>query len=765
MSYRGAGLSWALLIGNVFALPASGAVDVAGADAPTSASPARGDSTGQLQEIVVTAQKREERLQDVPFSVSAVSADVLDKSGAISLSDIAREVPGFTVNSVGPGQNQLIVRGLSSGGGDAMVGYYIDDTPISFSTNLYSTNAMDAALFDLNRVEVLRGPQGTLYGASSMGGTVKYVTNQPDFTGVHYTAKATVSDTDGGGFNDEYDAMVNVPVISDTVALRAVAFYRDYDGYIDRYPADPDNYLEALSGPEEKNVNDEKSYGARLALAIKPLEGLTITPSAMYQRTDLGAPFTFDDPPGTFDNPIQNRLVAEPYTDRAALYNLTATYDWSIVHVTSSTAYFDREVESIEDVSKAIFFYIPPPSQTYLYPVSWQNYFTNHDFTEELRVTTTVGPVHALAGFFYEHATGQEWYNSPISAGYNAAFGTPFPGQTTFFAGGIPQTDLQKAGFVDLDISLTSSLEATLGARYFDVSQTAGSYGAGVFNGGVSTSTYGTSSATGVTPKYGLSYHITSDAMVYATAAKGFREGGPTVGLPSLCDGDLAKLGFTSTPTSYQPDLIWNYELGAKTQWLERRLTVNADVYYINWTQVQQQISLPTCGYDFTANFGNAVSKGTEFELTYDTGYALRFNVGGSYNEATLVSSVPGAQGQPGDTLEYAPKWSGNASAQYQRTLGPDLSSYVRLDVSATSRQFNNFDPESNYHVQPGYSLANLRWGFARKAWQGALYVTNLLDKHAETALPLSYALDLPTTRRVGLNRPRTIGLDLRLDY
>src|ERR1700722_3307601 len=315
-------------------------------------SPATDSSEGApLEEIYVTARKTSERLQDPPMSLAVVSSEGIEMKGAITLEDLGRAVPGLTIVSAAPGQNSITLRGLS---GSNTVGFYLDDTPLSVgigNAEQPSNFDMDPALFDLDRVEVLRGPQGTLYGASSFGGTVRYITNQPNLNETHVTAKTTLSDTDGGGFNQEVDALVNQPLIPGYVAVRAMAFERDYSGYINRYPTDPNNYLAVLPGPVDRNINTEKTYGGRVAIEAKPTDAFTATLAAYYQRTDLDAPFTFDSPPGSFDDPIQSRLVPEPSTDRVWLYTLTLQGDVRSLHVTSSTSYLDRYDFNAEDDS------------------------------------------------------------------------------------------------------------------------------------------------------------------------------------------------------------------------------------------------------------------------------------------------------------------------------------------------------------------------------------------------------------------------------
>ena len=720
-------------------------------------------AAGGLEEIVVTARKETERLQDVPISITALSEQTLQRSGAETLADIGREVPGLNVVSNGPGQNQIFIRGVSSSAGTPTVGYYIDDTPIQSIGNL-AGSAMDPALLDLSRVEVLRGPQGTLYGASSMGGTVKYVTQQPDLVATQATVNTSLSDTEGGGINYGVSGILNLPLISGSVALRALAFYRDQDGYIDRYPINPNNYLANLPAPETKDVNTEKTYGLRLSLEIKPSEAFSITPAVWIQHTDLGAPFTFDDPPGSFDNPIQARDVNEPITDKLALLSVTIEGNVQGVHLTSSTSYRDRYFNAIEDDSKVTYDFLSPVPQSYVYPSPFDNYFANHDFTEEIRGSGSVGIVHALMGIFYSHQDNFSTFNQPILPGYNAAFGTPF-GDQPFYLSADSNDVVQKAAYGEINIDVTQRLQAIFGARVFTVSQHDYTWGTGVFNGGYAAS--GASSKdSGLNPKFELSYRLAPDILTYATAAKGFRQGGPLSGFPAhICTADLAAIGLGSPPSSFKADTLWNYELGAKTAWLDHRLTVNGAVYYINWNDVQQLISLPTCGVDFTGNFGSASSEGSELEIQYEPTSALRVTLGAAYNEAKLTSTVVGAQGRTGDTLENAPRWMGSASTEYHRTFGDSTSGYARLDFSTITHQYNNFDTTSIYYNRAGYSLANMRLGAKHRGWDTALFLDNALNKHAETALPLSYAIDLPTTRRVSLNQPRTVGLDVRYDF
>jgi iron complex outermembrane receptor protein len=743
-----------LLLAMLLRTPATVAQVTTGIDGGTSSDDPKGS---EFSEIVVTARKVTERLQDTPMSVAVITADTIEKTGATTLEDLGRETPGLTIVSAAPGQNSITLRGLS---GNNTVGLYLDDTPLTIGIGnaVQPTNYdMDPALFDLDRVEVLRGPQSSLYGASSFGGTVRYITNQPNLTEEHVTAKVTASDTAGGGGNEEVDGLINQPLIPGYLAVRAIVFDRNNSGYIDQYPTDPNNYLAILPGPVDKDINTEQTFGGRIALEVKPIEAFSATFAANYQHMDLGAPFAFDAPPGSFSDPIQSRLVREPSTDQMQLYTLTLQGDVHSVHLTSSTSYVDRYVSDAEDDSKDLYYFFP---QGAVYPSTLYAEAGNHNFVEETRASGGGGPVHGVVGLFYAHAVAHGILNWPTTPEYQSAFGTePVYYNWNDFL------DVQKAVFGELNFDLAPGLQATVGDRLYQQSQRFTVYINGIFNGGVETpaSSY-RSIARGTTPKYGLSYRVTPDILTYSTVAKGYREGGPLYPFPSACAGDLAALGLPTPPTAYTPDSIWNYEVGAKTEWLEHRLTINGAIYYIDWNNIQQNITLADCGFDFTGNFGKASSKGTELEMNYAPTNRLKLTLGLSYNEAKLISTIPGAAGRAGQALEYAPRWTGAVSAEYTRPINAELSAYLRGDFNSSSSEATSYDTQSVYYNSAGYSLLSLRLGVKHLAWTCGLFVTNALDKHAQTELPLSNGVDLSTQRRIALNRPRTIGLDIRFD-
>ena len=727
---------------------------------------------GPLDQVVVTAQKRSEALQSVPLSVTALDQRDLERMGVEHLSDLARETPGLTVVSSGPGQNILIIRGISSVAGNAgTVGYYLDDTPIAASSNaslLSLRGLIDPAIFDIARVEVLRGPQGTLYGSSSMGGTIKYVSTQPNLTQLGGKASATLSHTEGGGWNEEGNAALNIPLGEGAAALRIGLYYRNQDGYIDRYPVALNEILApAPGGARQAGVNTEQTKGARLALRLNMGDGWSVNASLYYQHMLLGAPFQIDEPPGSLDQLIQTRLLPEPSVQNSSLANVTIHKTLARYELVSSTSYYDRRVSIDEDASKVLYYFLSPSPQTSVYPVGMHGDYVNREFTQELRaVSDFSGPLQMIAGAYYHHVDAPLASQIPVTAGYNARFGTSFD---SFFIGARQATVKETALFAEASYQLAPAWTARLGLRAFHVDQDFAQQGDGLFNGGPS-SVVGTSSDHGYNPKLNLSWQATPDVMLYATASKGYRPGGPNNPAPAaLCAKEVAALGLSeSALLKFAPDSLWNYELGAKSQWLDRRLTLNGSLYSIDWSKVQQQIVLQ-CGFNITANFGSARSKGGELEASFLATPQLTLRATASYDSATLNNDVPGTGARQGDPLLDVPRWGGSAAAEYGWNVGQRYAAYGRLDATYTGSADSLYDSSSPFHRRAGFSQFNFKLGWqpAGKAprWKATFFVDNVLDKIGQTGLPVAISADLPTTRRIAISRPRTTGIKLEASF
>jgi outer membrane receptor protein involved in Fe transport len=715
-------------------------------------------------DIVVTAQKRSETLQSVPISVTALTQVELERRGVTSIYDVSRIAPSLAVVSSGPGENNLIVRGISSvAGSAATVGYYLDDTPIAASSNaalLSTRGVIDPSMMDISRIEVLRGPQGTLYGSSSMGGTVRYIANQPKLNTIEGLVHAEVSDTDHGGFNYNLNGVINAPLVKDKIALRVAAYYRNDDGYIDRYAIDPTNYLAAdPTAPVQKNVNTYETYGVRAALLIQPNDSLSITPSFLYQYTKLGSPFTFDGVPGSLSNPIQVRDVPEPNVQQSWIANLTIKQQLGVVELLSSSSYYHRKVNLVDDASKVINYFFGTPTVS---PVAMYGSYLNNEFTQELRASTHFeGPFQILVGGFYHNVTSPLASSIPYPSTFPYTTTAPFSSFATIYAGTRLATLKEYAGFGEASYKLTPTLSVRAGVRVFEVDQGFYQSGDGLFNGGFSQVT-NSSKDHGVTPKATIEWQITPDKMIYATASKGYRPGGPNNPAPaSLCGTEVQGLGLSQNQLSaYGADHLWNYEAGAKTSWLDKRLTVNGSAFYIDWTQVQQQIVLQ-CGFNITANFGKAVSKGGELEVEFRPVKQLKLGAGFGYTDATLKNDVPGTPAQAGDQLQNVPKWTASGSVEYADKLSETYQGFARVDFSYLGAAYFLYDATSPFYRRPAFSLFNTRIGInpVIGPWEASVFVNNVFDKRGETDLPVAISADLPTTRRIGLNQPRTIGV------
>jgi iron complex outermembrane receptor protein len=722
-----------------------------------------------LQGIVVTAAKREQNIQKVPISMTAFSGEQLERQGVTSLLDLARIAPALNVASSGPGENNLIIRGISSSAGSAAtVGYYLDDVPIAASSNaalLSTRGVIDPSVFDISRVEVLRGPQGTIYGSSSMGGTIKYVTNQPDTDSTEARIKTDVSGTYHGGPNANVNGVLNIPLMPGVVGLRVSAYYRDDDGFIDRYPIDPTNYLAAEpNSKKQDNVNTYKTYGTRIAMLIKPNDTLTITPSFIYQYSKLGSPFTYDKIPASLDDAYQVRDVNEANIQKSTISNLAIHKQFDSVELMSSTSYFTRDVSLRDDASKVVNYFFGLPT---VYPVPMYGDYKNKEFTEEVRATSKFdGPFQALIGAFYHDVNAPLASSIPFPAGFNETFGTPFPGYSTIYAGTRNATLDEYAIFGEASYNITDKLKASVGMRAFEVKQSFAQTGDGLFNGGYSSVTSG-SKDYGSTPKFTLQYQLTPSDMVYATASEGYRPGGPNNPAPAaLCGSEVAGLGLSQSQLNkYGPDYLWNYELGMKTAWLDNRLTVDGSIYHIDWSRVQQQIVL-SCGFNITANFGNATSQGGELEVKFLPINSLTLSAGAGYTDAYLKNDVPGTPAKDGDRLPNVPRLSGSTAAEYRYPVNETYNGFLRADISYVGHETFLYDRTSPFYNRGGFTTTNFRIGVeGRNGIDISFYANNLFDKRGETDLPVAISADLPTTRRVGINQPRTIGMTFQYQY
>ncbi len=707
----------------------------------------------ELQEIVVTAEKRESTVQKTPISITAISGSDLQAQGLSDFTSVAQQVPGVSFKTSGPGQTEFEMRGLTSTGGESpTVGFYLDDavlTPAAMAQN--GKTVIDPSLFDLNRVEVLRGPQGTLYGAGSMGGTIKLVTNQPDPHAFGANVEVIGSGTTGGGgFNHTENVMLNIPLVQDVVALRLVGTDKYIDGWIDRkvvspFPVEVNNSTargDVAGAPVAQDIrhsNTERLQAGRASLLIQPTDRLSITAGFMHQSLT-------QDGPNTIDSPPLNEVHYQPF-------DVAEPFSFQLV---SATAYWDRQQNQTQDISEAMQDYIggffgPPAkwpfSTTGTVTESGNTWFglgagsiTEDDYTrqfsEELRLASTGDdPLQWLIGGYYSSfgATSHVYSFYPATAnGFNGDFGT------TNLADNHRKVDIdQYAAFGEVSYMCNSVTSVS-----------------GVSANGTSNPLFGLAQNSGVTPKLDVAYIPDDNTTIYATWSKGFRPGGPNSPIPvPPCP--------SAAPTQFGPDTVWNYELGEKLRFFDSRVSVNGAIYYEDWTGVQQQVA-PKCGFKFTANAGKAKVYGAELEVAVVLvpGFVVAQNVG--YTHATNSTTLPAAGVVAGDRLLDVPQVTANTSLSYKQPLADDRNLVARLTNSYVD---SIQDITFTRNTLPSYDLVGLRLGVETVRWSAILFADNLTNKMALLSDTGALSANISILNRVATNQPRTIGADLNFRF
>jgi iron complex outermembrane recepter protein len=744
------------------------------------------DSSG-MSEIVVTAEKRNSTVQDTPISISALSGDQLQAQGISGISGVVESVPGLSMRTAGPGQTELEMRGLSSSGGASpTVGFYLNDYPLTApAASLVGKVVIDPDLYDLNRVEVLRGPQGTLYGSGSMGGTVKLVTNSPSLNQFEGSVDAFGSGTVGGGLNRGGNVMLNIPIVNDEFAMRVVGTDKYRDGWITRFvepdfpvPANPGpacagwpgctrgNVLAVTPTESTPRVNWERLQGGRVEFLAQPTSELKVEATVLYQKITMGDYDEYDLPPGIPDNHYQPNNNNEPISDVFRLYGLTATYDLSFAQLTSATAYYSRAESQTQETAEAIYSLVPlyGYSISQFYPSPFNETDTTYQFSEELRLASTGnGPLQWIAGAFFSH------FESVFNESNNVPdFVATIPGALADNPQGIlyqahnPYHIKQYAIFGEVNYSFADNWKVTTGVRWYRFDSQADEETEGLLattgNATPLLNTFDTSNS-GANPKVTLSYEQNHDLTVYGTISRGFRPGGINQQIPNPpC---------TLNTETYGPDNIWNYEIGEKARLLDNRLIINADVYYIKWSDVQQDVN-QSCGYPLTENAGKAASYGPELELTALLTPELTLGVSGTYTHATLTSVNTTLQEQdpaftPGLGLLNVPKYTETTSLTYTTPISGNVKFTARVNNSYVGQAT---DIDYSYGTLPSYDLVGLRFGLIGEKLSGYLFADNVTDKRAELGINTTgFAYTIPSLIRVATNQPRTIGVDVKYKF
>jgi outer membrane receptor protein involved in Fe transport len=734
----------------------------------------------QLEEIIVTAEKRESTVQTTPISLTAVSGQDIRDRGLTDLGDLVQSVPGVSIRTSGPGMTEFEMRGVASTGGNSpTVGFYYDDTSLTApSASNEGKIVISPALYDLNRIEVLRGPQGTLYGSGSMGGTIKVVPNAPNPDAFDASAEVVFGDTDHGGVNHAENAMVNLPFGGGVAAVRIVGSYSLDAGWIDRVVIAPGefpaangttrgNVLAAPVAADYHDVNDVERSTIRLSAVIKPIEGLSISPSFFYQKLRAGGLPYIDSDPGT-DAHYQPFDVSEKYSDEFKLSSLNVTYTTPIFALTSITSYWTRNEPLTQDTSESWTTGLGltgyTPAQGGLGAAEAIEYNPSHQTTEELRISS-VGDsaLKWLLGYYYED------FHSAWDIVFPSQNGAAVYGSNNLFSYFSPMPIYQQSVFGEVTYNITDPWAITLGARRYR------------YNAPVSLDQYGALTDTvvtqtsekdqGITPKASMSYQFTKDLMVYATAAKGFRPGGgtgpvPTAG-PLTCEAQLQQeygsAGFVNGPISFKSDNIWSYEVGEKLRLADNRVTVNGSLYFEKWSGVQQTNALSSCGYVYTANAGDAHVRGGELEIQAIVVPELTVSGNVGYAHAALVSSTLIDAGfDPGTAIQDVPQWTSTASIAYRHSFTEQLAVTARADSTYVG---SRTDETYSINQLPSYDLTNIRAGLDGGRWSAILFVNNVADKRALLNNITQAAVNLPTFNRVAVSQPRTVGVDLNYRF
>ena len=712
----------------------------------SSGSRSQADDVAQVAEVVVTASKRAERQIDVPYAVSAVTGADLRRTQSSRFEDYLTKLAGVNFVSTGEGTTQIFLRGITAGGAQASstVGIYIDEAPYGSSTPfaMGATSAPDLDPSDVDRIEVLRGPQGTLYGANALGGVIKFVTAQPNTQTFSGRLDAGAAFVDGAGDGYNVSGGANVPLVHDELAIRISAYDRQDPGYID----------DTARGLSNTNVADVQ--GGKAALLYTPTDNLRITLSALGQDLDLHNLSTEDvNVPGlqpVYGDLNQSRYINSPSLYRYRLYN--GTLDWRLggAELVSSTSYATFNASTLTDASAAYgaaasaIFGAPGLGAEAVEPVGQTK------FTQEIRLQSSGHQrIEWRAGLFFDHEHSLE--TQSLSA-FVGATGAPLaaPDLVNF---GVHDTYNEYAGFGDLTVHVTDRFAVTAGARYsvnqqdFTETQTGFLYPA--FDR--SRSTRDGSWTWMINPEFKL----TPDFMVYGRIATGYRPGGPTLFLP---------VGGAGLSPTFQPDTLTSYEVGAKSQLMDRRVTLEADLFDIEWNKIQLNEDLD--GFQYITNGGSARSRGAEATAAYTPLPGLQFTGAVTYTEAELTESVPLAGGQDGDRLPEVPRWNGSVDASYTRAFAPSWDGFVGGSVRYIGDRLTDFALLPNLATgdrfsMGSYTVGDLRAGVSHNGVTFTVYVKNVGDSRGVVALgPNTYAL-AGYSYQASIIQPRTFGFDL----
>lgn len=745
------------------------------------------DDGGLIEEIVVTAQKREQRIQDVPMAVSVLSEDKIVKLGLDDLKSFTRKIPGvvfvgadFAGERGGP---NVVIRGVSNNRlAGADVGLAVATTSLVFGD--IPVQLVDPRLYDVKRVEALKGPQGTLYGTAAMGGLLKIVPNLPEPN--EFSADVTVegSHTFDGANSNAIAGKVNIPLIADTLALRASAYSYDDGGWIAErtLTLDPSEVRGGFGAPIDgfrrgiendgvkEDANNQKTVGGRVAVRWVKDDNWDVTGAFTYQSNELNAFTGFDR--GLNEGFVRERWVPERQVTEFWLNSLDASYDLGAVSLISATGFYHRDQRGGIDAT-AFAFALKGATPDGMIParVSLTANSVSDIFTQEFRLQSNPSDSQFdyILGAFYQEEDRNMWLTieSPVWNSRAAAGNEILNADGVFFSNS-PVTHYENSAlFGDVTWHVTDDLDIAGGLRYFDQSfvvtnRNFAELTTGTGDGYIEST--GMSEEDGVTPRLNVSYNLGDDKMVYASAAKGFRIGGindstAIVNQPE-CAAVLESLGITNNLDSFVSDTLWSYEVGVKTQWQDGRIVANASVYNIDWDDYQQSIFLgavdPTCGASITANLGRAEIKGIDADVSYQVDDSWNLGLSVSYNEARLAEVPTGGAGSVGDRLQNTPDFTASGYVEYSFPVAT-YDAFAMLEFSHVGDRIGAIGGTNPFQDMPAFTVAGLRLGVTLDNWRVIAYLDNLTDEIITlNAQPIFFETH---SGAVISGRPRTIGV------
>jgi iron complex outermembrane receptor protein len=761
------------------------------------------------EEMVVTARKREETVQEVPVSVAAPTESQLRDRGAETLEDVSVNVAGFNVQNAGPGQSQVGMRGVSAGriirdqpGVKEQVGIYLDESVISLS--LFTP---DIDLFDMSRIEVLRGPQGTLFGSGSLAGTVRYISNQPRLGSSEKSAELTLGSINEGSLTGSIKAAVNA-AISDRSAMRAVGYYTNYGGYMDA--VQPNLHV-------NKDVNSGDRKGGRVAFLFKPNDRFSITPRILYQEVDmdgwnridvfniLANPYTTTRPKVELGERRQFTQMKEPFTDEFLLGDVNLGYDFGSTTLTAITSYTDRDILVVRDATALTASItggsIGLPASVYTLDAPLYDATQAKGWTQEVRLASNgKSRWQWVMGAFYSDSERDYSQNLPVigfednsrAIGVNIpTAGTKLAKKDELYKSALHYDFTQLALFGETTVAVNDRLDVTGGLRWYDFNEDRSQVFDGIFSD--PNDSVGSVDAHGFAPRVIASFKLSDATRFNAQVSKGFRLGGinDPLNTPLCTAQDLAIYG--GRPT-WKDETLWNYEAGVKSTISGGRGSFNASAYYMDIEDLQATVTAGSCSSRIIVNVPKARTTGIEAEFELAPTDAFDFAISGNYNNSELRSSFRAANGdivagiKEGNRLPSVPEFQMAAAATYHWQMRNNMAGYLTgvfqhvgdrytqvsdqapgfgtVDITSfpgdiggpyTQNTFT-FDPKL-----PEYDTVNLRLGLLHGRWDTALFVNNVTDERAFLALDIERGARARVSYLT--NQPRTIGVSTRVNF